>query len=141
MSTDPMAAMSVPPLDEDTEAGRGRTLGLVALAAILAVLATFFIGRLSGGSEKTVHVKHGSKSHSVVVVAKTSPSVKSLASASIAPLVTPPAPVSSGGSTSSTGGTSSGGTSTGGTSSGGTSSGGTSSGGSSSGGGIISGGG
>jgi uncharacterized membrane protein YgcG len=135
MSTEPTAAASVPALEEDVRGrGSGRQIAIVAAIAVAAALAAFLIGRLGGSNEKTVHVKQGAKSHSLVVVPKTSPHVSSLATASIAPLVAPPQTVSSGGSSSSSSGGSS-------SSSGGSSSGGSSSGGSSSGGGVIVGGG
>ena len=141
MSTEHTAA-SVPALEGDLDARRSgrRQVAIVAVVAVAAALAAFLIGRLGGSNEKTVHVKQGAKSHSLVVVPKTSPRVASLATASIAPLVSPPAQAaSSGGSTSSSSGSSSSSSSSSSTSS--SSSGGSSSGGSSSGGGVIVGGG
>jgi hypothetical protein len=129
MTTKDMAAASVPALEEDMQerrAGR-RRIAIVAAIAVGAALAAFLVGRLGGSTEKTVHTKQPAKSHSLVVVAKTSPRVTSLASASIAPLVAPPPPPSSGGG--STGGGSTGGGSTGGGSTGGGTTGGTTGGG------------
>ena len=123
MTTKDMAAASVPALEEDMQerrAGR-RQIAIVAAIAVGAALAAFLVGRLGGSTEKTVHTKQPAKSHSLVVVAKTSPRVTPLASASIAPLVAPPPPPSTGGG--STGGGSTGG-STGGGSTGGTTGGG-----------------
>jgi uncharacterized membrane protein YgcG len=136
MSTEHTAA-SVPAVEDDLDArGNGRRqIAIVAAVAVAVALAAFLVGRLGGSNEKTVHVKQGAKSHSLVVVPKTSPRVTPLATASIAPLVSPPAQAaSSGGSTSSSSG---GNSSSSSSSSGGTSS----SSGSSSGGGVIVGGG
>jgi len=121
MSTEQSAAASVPALEEDVQArGRGRQIAIVAAVAVVVALAAFLIGRLGGSSEKTVHVKQGAKSHSVVVVPRTSARVSSLATGSIAPLVAPPQTASSVGSSSSPpASSSSGGSSSGGSSSGG----------------------
>jgi uncharacterized membrane protein YgcG len=121
MSTEQSAAASVPALEEDVQArGRGRQIAIVAAVAVVVALAAFLIGRLGGSSEKTVHVKQGARSHSVVVVPRTSARVSSLATGSIAPLVAPPQTASSGGSSSSPpASSSSGGLSSGGSSSGG----------------------
>jgi uncharacterized membrane protein YgcG len=121
MSTEQSAAASVPALEEDVQArGRGRQIAIVAAVAVVVALAAFLIGRLGGSSEKTVHVKQGARSHSVVVVPRTSARVSSLATGSIAPLVAPPQTASSGGSSSSPpASSSSGGSSSGGSSSGG----------------------
>jgi uncharacterized membrane protein YgcG len=121
MSTEQSAAASVPALEEDVQArGRGRQVAIVAAVAVVVALAAFLIGRLGGSSEKTVHVKQGAKSHSVVVVPRTSARVSSLATGSIAPLVAPPQTASSVGSSSSPpASSSSGGSSSGGSSSGG----------------------
>ena len=123
MSTEQSAAASVPALEEDVQArGPGRQIAIVAAVAVVVALAAFLIGRLGGSSEKTVHVKQGAKSHSVVVVPRTSARVSSLATGSIAPLVAPPQTASSGGSSSSPpagASSSSGGSSSGGSSSGG----------------------
>ena len=121
MSTEQSAAASVPALEEDVQArGRGRQIAIVAAVAVVVALAAFLIGRLGGSSEKTVHVKQGARSHSVVVVPRTSARVSSLATGSIAPLVAPPQTASSVGSSSSPpASSSSGGSSSGGSSSGG----------------------
>ena len=121
MSTEQSAAASVPALEEDVQArGPGRQIAIVAAVAVVVALAAFLIGRLGGSSEKTVHVKQGARSHSVVVVPRTSARVSSLATGSIAPLVAPPQTASSGGSSSSPpASSSSGGSSSGGSSSGG----------------------
>ena len=121
MTTEQSAAASVPALEEDVQArGRGRQIAIVAAVAVVVALAAFLLGRLGGSSEKTVHVKQGAKSHSVVVVPRTSARVSSLATGSIAPLVAPPQTASSGGSSSSPpASSSSGGSSSGGSSSGG----------------------
>jgi len=121
MSTEQSAAASVPALEEDVQArGPGRQIAIVAAVAVVVALAAFLLGRLGGSSEKTVHVKQGARSHSVVVVPRTSARVSSLATGSIAPLVAPPQTASSGGSSSSPpASSSSGGSSSGGSSSGG----------------------
>jgi hypothetical protein len=62
----------------------------LALVALAALAAMFFVGRAGGSKERTTHVRGKQESHSVVVVKEKTPRISTISAGVLADLVSPP---------------------------------------------------